>query len=396
MTTRTLSLLIALAALLSPSSAAADPGWRWPVRGEVLTPYRNGDDPYAGGQHRGIDIAAPVGAPVAAATAGTVRFAGLAGDNGLTVAIRTADGRFDTSYLHLESIGVRAGSAVSAGERIGAVGTSGRRSVVAPHLHFGVREAGERFAYRDPLSLLPPPGAPEPRPVAPRAVPVVALEPQQPALAAALAAVAAPPPVPVAVPLPAAAGLLGSAAAPLGSPAAALGSPAAALGSPAAAPALTPIPSLAHAPASLRPAAHRAPGSAPAPGSGAQGTSHPARARASEAGRAAPVTRPPGSAAAADSGRASRPEPVAGHGGGPRGSDGPARGGPPAGARFLAVHRHPTAAPRSRGLDLGWLAACVGLVAAAMLLGRPRGPLATLRRARSFSPPRRPALRERA
>jgi hypothetical protein len=63
---------------------------------------------------------------------------------------------------------VRTGQAVAPGERIGSVGTSGRRSTAAPHLHFGVRDAGTR-RYRDPLDLLPPlPGVRD----APRGVPV--------------------------------------------------------------------------------------------------------------------------------------------------------------------------------------------------------------------------------
>src|SRR5207244_102457 len=90
---------LALALLIVPAPAAAAGDWAWPVRGPVLTPYRNGTDPYAAGQHRGIDIAAPVGTPVSAAVAGTVRFAGTAGSSGLTVSVRTADGRFDISYL---------------------------------------------------------------------------------------------------------------------------------------------------------------------------------------------------------------------------------------------------------------------------------------------------------
>jgi hypothetical protein len=164
------AILVALALLVLPSAAAAD-GWSWPVRGEVITPYRNGDDPYAGGQHRGIDVAAPVGTPVGAATAGTVRFAGGAASSGLTVTVRTADGRYDTSYLHLSSIAVRAGAHVGTGDRIGAVGTTGRRSAPAPHLHFGVRDAGSRHAYHDPLEFLPaPPPAPAPR--APAGAPV--------------------------------------------------------------------------------------------------------------------------------------------------------------------------------------------------------------------------------
>ena len=71
---------------LSPARRArADAAWVWPVSGEVITPYRNGTDPYATGQHRGIDIAAPVGTPVVAAAGGDVRFAGTAGSSGLTI-----------------------------------------------------------------------------------------------------------------------------------------------------------------------------------------------------------------------------------------------------------------------------------------------------------------------
>ena len=66
---------------------------------------------------------------------------------------------YDTSYLHLSSLAVRAGGRVAAGERIGAVGTTGTRSAAAPHLHFGVRDAGTRHDYRDPLAFLPPPPA---------------------------------------------------------------------------------------------------------------------------------------------------------------------------------------------------------------------------------------------
>src|SRR5205085_12610730 len=113
-----------------------------------------------------------VGDPVVSATSGSVTFAGVAGSSGLTLSIRTADGRFDTSYLHLSSTAVRAGQSVSGGQRIGAVGVSGQRSAEQPHLHFGVREAGQRQAYRDPLDFLAPPSAPpRPEPAAPRGAP---------------------------------------------------------------------------------------------------------------------------------------------------------------------------------------------------------------------------------
>ena len=173
-----LLIVVTLAGLVlaEPRPALAAPGWTWPVPGEVITAYSNGADPYAGGQHRGIDVAASSGTPVAAAVAGTVRFVGTAGSSGLTVSVRTADGRFDTSYLHLSSAKVREGDRVGLGERVGSAGTSGRRSTVEPHLHFGVREAGSRHAYLDPLGFLPPPGTPPvrelPRLPGPLGVPV--------------------------------------------------------------------------------------------------------------------------------------------------------------------------------------------------------------------------------
>ncbi len=111
---------VLLLSLVSASPARAE--WAWPVRGEIITSYRNGDDPYAAGQHRGIDVAAAVGTPVVAAAAGEVRFAGVVGSSGLTVSVRTADGRFDSSYLHLSSASVRVGEQVLAGQRLGAVG----------------------------------------------------------------------------------------------------------------------------------------------------------------------------------------------------------------------------------------------------------------------------------
>ncbi|MGI8659718.1 MAG: murein hydrolase activator EnvC family protein, partial [Thermoleophilaceae bacterium] len=160
-------LLLASLALLLPFAlvptlpAQASGDWRWPVDGELVTAYRNGGDPYAGGQHRGIDVAAEPGTAVRAAAAGTVRFAGVAGSSGLTVSVRTTDGRYDTSYLHLSKANVHEGDVVGAGEELGASGVTGRRSSERPHLHFGVREAGSRHAYVDPLDLLGPPPAQE-------------------------------------------------------------------------------------------------------------------------------------------------------------------------------------------------------------------------------------------
>jgi Peptidase family M23 len=171
---------------LTAGEARGSPGWRWPVEGRVITPFANAADPYAGGMHRGVDIAAPVGTPVLAARQGEVTYAGALGYSGLTVAVRTVDG-YVTSYLHLAAVSVKRGEALDAGSRVGEVGTTGRRSQAAPHLHFGVRHAGEENGYVDPLSLLPArPGATEGAQPAP--VPATAPAGAQEAPAAAVPA----------------------------------------------------------------------------------------------------------------------------------------------------------------------------------------------------------------
>src|ERR671915_476120 len=266
-------------------------GWTWPVRGEVITPYRNGTDPYASGQHRGIDIAAATGTTVVAATSGEVRFAGTAGSSGLTVSVRTADGRYDTSYLHLSSASVGEGDRVAAGQPLGAVGTTGTRSATEPHLHFGVRDAGSRHAYHDPLRFLPPPTATQP----PRGAP-------------------APEPAPVPIsPGPAPVGAGGRAPAPAGGPG----------GGPTGAP-------------RARPAG--APPRVP--------TAKPHRVAAGDAGRS-----PAGAPGFATSGTPHH-EPVN-----------------PGGVSLRAPTADGAAAPHRPGPDLGLLAACLGLLAAAALLG---------------------------
>lgn len=127
--------------------------WPWPLIGDVLTAYRNGDDPYAAGQHRGVDIAAPVGTPARAVVAGTVTFSGKLPDDGNVVTVRTDNAEYLVSYLHLSDRAVVRGASVAVGETLGRSGMTGRRSIEAPHLHFSVRVAATR-AYVDPMSLL--------------------------------------------------------------------------------------------------------------------------------------------------------------------------------------------------------------------------------------------------
>jgi hypothetical protein len=170
----------ALAAQLvvAPPARAGD-AWTWPVRGRVVTAYANDNArPYAGGMHRGIDIAAASGAEVVAARTGVVTFAGPLGSAGVVVAVRNADGRHVTSYLHLRSAAVERGQHVPAGRRLGEVGTTGRRSTPAPHLHFGVRLATRERHYVDPLTLLPPVGAGRGAPAPPPATAPARVRPE--------------------------------------------------------------------------------------------------------------------------------------------------------------------------------------------------------------------------
>ncbi|MEV0896185.1 M23 family metallopeptidase [Actinoplanes sp. NPDC049802] len=93
--------------------------------------------PRWGRLHAGVDLAAPHGAPVVAAGAGTVVAAGANGGYGNAVLIDHGNG-YLTHYGHLSVIGVEVGRVVKAGEHIGDEGSTGRST--GPHLHFEVHE----------------------------------------------------------------------------------------------------------------------------------------------------------------------------------------------------------------------------------------------------------------
>jgi Peptidase family M23 len=143
--------------LLAAAPAGAAERWRWPLRGDVVTPFRLGPRLFAAGQHRGIDIAAAAGARVRSTCPGTVTFAGRVPGRGRAVTVLC--GPLVATYLELARTAVARGETIAAGDAIG--------TVAASHLQLGARRAGDPNGYVDPLTLLgaapaPPPPGPAP------------------------------------------------------------------------------------------------------------------------------------------------------------------------------------------------------------------------------------------
>lgn len=134
---RSVSAGAAPASMVSTGAVSAQ-GFVWPVRGKVISSY----GPKPGHLHNdGINIAAPRGAAVAAAAAGTVTYVGDSlASYGNLVLIRHSNGLV-TAYAHLDRVHVARGDVVKRGQAIGTVGSTG--TVATPQLHFEVRKGIE-------------------------------------------------------------------------------------------------------------------------------------------------------------------------------------------------------------------------------------------------------------
>ena len=115
----------------------------WPVPSCTLITsrygYRVSPTSGASSNHAGLDIGASQGASIVAAASGTVIVASYYGGYGNCVMIDHGNG-IVTVYGHMESIGVSYGAYVSAGQYIGAVGSTGVST--GPHCHFEIRING--------------------------------------------------------------------------------------------------------------------------------------------------------------------------------------------------------------------------------------------------------------
>lgn len=98
-------------------------------------------DPKTGGRrmHNGVDFAASSGTPLYATADGVVTYSGWQSGYGRLVKIQHEFG-IETRYAHLSRLNVKVGQRVSRGDRIGAMGASGR--VTGVHLHYEVRVGG--------------------------------------------------------------------------------------------------------------------------------------------------------------------------------------------------------------------------------------------------------------
>ncbi len=86
--------------------------------------------------HTGLDFAAPEGTPIHAIANGTVTEVGSAGAYGNRTIVTLEDGT-EVWYCHQSAIGVQQGEKVTAGQLIGAVGSTG--NTTGPHVHLEVR-----------------------------------------------------------------------------------------------------------------------------------------------------------------------------------------------------------------------------------------------------------------
>lgn len=132
----------------NPATSLSD--LQWPVPSCTLITsrfgYRVAPTTGASTYHGGLDIGAGMGASIVAAGAGDVIYAGDNGGYGKCVMIDHGNG-IVTVYAHMSSIGVSYGQYVTAGQYVGAVGSTGVST--GPHCHFEIRING---AQTDPAA----------------------------------------------------------------------------------------------------------------------------------------------------------------------------------------------------------------------------------------------------
>ena len=132
--------------IVAPASRTPRVGARfaWPSRGVITSRFG-----FRGRRHHhGVDISAPIGAPITAALDGTVEFAGWLRGYGRLVILDHGAG-LTTYYGHASQLLVKVGDRVQRGQFVARVGTTG--NVTGPNVHFEVRRNKVPL---DPLTFL--------------------------------------------------------------------------------------------------------------------------------------------------------------------------------------------------------------------------------------------------
>lgn len=133
------ALAFAVAALVAPLAWPDYPAI--PVQGATRADWNPRSFWYypwgASGVHKGIDIFAPEGRPVLAATSGLVIRSGFHGAGGNIIAVLGPRWRIHC-YAHLSRLDVAAGDWVRGGDTLGAVGSTGNAAGKPPHLHYAI------------------------------------------------------------------------------------------------------------------------------------------------------------------------------------------------------------------------------------------------------------------
>jgi murein DD-endopeptidase MepM/ murein hydrolase activator NlpD len=135
-----------LAPLAPQPAAAATSGFRWPVRGRIISGFGKKPD---GERNDGINLAVPEGTSVKAAEDGTVIYAGNELKSyGNLVLIRHSNG-WVSAYAHNSKLQVKRGDTVTRGQVVALSGMSG--GVTTPQVHFELRKEATPV---DPLKHL--------------------------------------------------------------------------------------------------------------------------------------------------------------------------------------------------------------------------------------------------
>ena len=124
-----------------------------PVTSGYRIAARFGDTGSWSRYHTGIDFSDGMGTPVHAMAAGEVTHAGSgsAGWAGNYVTVRHSDGK-TTLYAHMSTVAVSVGQHVSGGDRVGAIGMTGR--TFGPHVHVELYPVGAKVG--DPYEAINP------------------------------------------------------------------------------------------------------------------------------------------------------------------------------------------------------------------------------------------------